>query len=167
MAVLAARCESGAGFVHGLTNFHDRLAGADLLITGEGRLDHQSLGGKAAVGTAKAAISAGIPVVAVCKHSLTEEELQDAGFRKSYSLLDLEPDLETCLRTSLRPAGDHGPDRRRRAARGVSRNSRKIVAPTVCSALLLRGSSARCGYVRERHVAVEDRILSWGWIRAS
>ena len=98
MAVLAARCESGAGFVHGLTNFHDRLAGADLLITGEGRLDHQSLGGKAAVGTARAAISAGIPVVAVCgSTSLTEAELQGAGFRKSYSLLDLEPDLETCL----------------------------------------------------------------------
>jgi glycerate kinase len=98
IAVLAARRESGVSFVHDLTNFHARLAGADLLISGEGRLDHQSLGGKAAVGTAKAAISAGIPVIAVCgSTSLTETELQDAGFRKSYSLLDLEPDLKKCL----------------------------------------------------------------------
>lgn len=98
IAVLAARRESGVGFVHGLTNFHERLAGADFLITGEGRLDHQSLGGKAAVGTAKAAISAGIPVIAVCgSTSLTETELQDAGFRKAYSLRDLEPDVEMCL----------------------------------------------------------------------
>ncbi|MGY3317324.1 glycerate kinase [Arthrobacter sp. TE12232] len=101
IAVLAARRESGVSFVHDLTNFHARLAGADLLISGEGRLDHQSLGGKAAVGTAKAAISAGIPVIAVCgSTSLTETELQDAGFRKSYSLLDLEPDLETCLQNA-------------------------------------------------------------------
>lgn len=98
IAVLAARRESGVSFVHNLTKFSDRLAGADLLISGEGRLDHQSLRGKAAVGTAKAALSAGIPVIAVCgSTSLTETELQTAGFRRAYSLLDLEPDLETCI----------------------------------------------------------------------
>lgn len=98
LAVLAARRESGVELVHHLTNFQDRLAGADLLISGEGRLDHQSLGGKAAVGTAKAAMARGIPVIAVCgSTNLTGPELQAAGFSRTYSLRDLEPNLQNCL----------------------------------------------------------------------
>lgn len=98
ISVLAARRESGVGLVHHLTNFQARLDGADLLISGEGRLDHQSLGGKAAVGTAKAAMARGIPVIAVCgSTSLTEPELRAAGFFRTYSLLDLEPNLQKCL----------------------------------------------------------------------
>jgi glycerate kinase len=98
MAVLGARRESGVELVHHLTNFQDRLAGADLLISGEGRLDHQSLGGKAAVGTAQAAIARGIPVIAVCgSTNLTGPELQAAGFSRTYALRDLEPSLQRCL----------------------------------------------------------------------
>jgi glycerate kinase len=98
MAVLAARRESGVELVHHLTGFEHRLAGADLLISGEGRLDHQSLGGKAAVGTAKAAMARGIPVVAVCgSTSLTTAELHAAGISRAYSLRDLEPNLQRCL----------------------------------------------------------------------
>jgi glycerate kinase len=98
MAVLGARRESGVELVHHLTNFQDRLAGADLLISGEGRLDHQSLGGKAAVGTAQAAIARGIPVIAVCGGTnLTGPELQAAGFSKTYALRNLEPNLQRCL----------------------------------------------------------------------
>ncbi|WP_369745524.1 glycerate kinase [Paenarthrobacter sp. AMU7] len=98
MAALAAHRESGVELVHHLTNFQDRLAGADLLISGEGRLDHQSLGGKAAVGTAQAAMARGIPVIAVCgSTNLTGQELQAAGFSKTYTLRDLEPDLQICL----------------------------------------------------------------------
>jgi glycerate kinase len=98
MAVLGARRESGVELVHHLTNFQDRLAGANLLISGEGRLDHQSLGGKAAVGTAQAAIARGIPVIAVCgSTNLTGPELQAAGFSRTYALRDLEPSLQRCL----------------------------------------------------------------------
>lgn len=101
MAVLAARRESGVELVHHLTNFQDRLAGADLLISGEGRLDHQSLGGKAAVGTAQAAMARGIPVIAVCgSTNLTGPELEAAGFSKTYSLRDLEPNLQSCLKNA-------------------------------------------------------------------
>ena len=48
-----------------LVGFADRLAGADLVITGEGSLDQQSLAGKAPVGVARAAAAYGVPVVAV------------------------------------------------------------------------------------------------------
>ncbi|MDP9889080.1 glycerate kinase [Pseudarthrobacter enclensis] len=98
MAALGARRESGVELVHQLTNFEHRLEGADLLISGEGRLDHQSLGGKAAVGTAKAAMARGVPVIAVCgSTSLTSPELQAAGISRAYSLRDLEPNLQRCL----------------------------------------------------------------------
>ncbi|MEV7575006.1 glycerate kinase [Pseudarthrobacter sp. NPDC089323] len=101
MAVLGAQRESGVELVHHLTNFDDRLAGADLLISGEGRLDHQSLGGKAAVGTAQAAMTRGIPVIAVCgSTTLTGPELEAAGFSRAYSLRDLEPDLLRCLQNA-------------------------------------------------------------------
>ncbi len=57
-----------------------RLAGADLVITGEGSLDEQSLLGKTPMGVARAAARAGVPVVAVCgRTTLTPE--QQHGFR--------------------------------------------------------------------------------------
>lgn len=46
------------------TGFYDSLEGADLVITGEGRLDAQTVMGKAPTGVAKAAKERGIPVIA-------------------------------------------------------------------------------------------------------
>lgn len=42
------------------------LAGADLVITGEGRADEQTLAGKTAMGVAQLAREAGVPVVLLC-----------------------------------------------------------------------------------------------------
>jgi glycerate kinase len=44
----------------------ERLAGADLVITGEGRLDEQSMMGKVIHGVGMAARRAGVPAVAIC-----------------------------------------------------------------------------------------------------
>jgi glycerate 2-kinase len=80
-----------------LTGFDSRLAGADLVITGEGSLDAQSLAGKAPVGVARAAARHGVPVVAVAgRCTLTAEELATAGIEAVYMLTDLEPDPERC-----------------------------------------------------------------------
>jgi glycerate kinase len=46
--------------------FRDRLREVDLVLTGEGRLDAQSLRGKTAVGVAAASREAGVPVVVFC-----------------------------------------------------------------------------------------------------
>jgi glycerate kinase len=97
LAVLAARLRPGIDVVLELTGFASRLAGADLVITGEGSLDAQSLAGKAPVGVARAAARHGVPVVAVAGRStLTARELAAAGIAAVYSLTDLEPDLERC-----------------------------------------------------------------------
>jgi len=93
LAVLHARREPGIDVVQRLTGLADRLAGADLVITGEGSLDDQSLGGKTPLGVAAAARAAGVPVVAVCGRStLSDEQVADAGFHRVYALSALEPD---------------------------------------------------------------------------
>jgi len=97
MAVLGARMRPGIELVLELTGFEARVAGADLVITGEGSLDAQSLAGKAPVGVARAAARLGVPVVAVAGRStLTEAELAAAGIGAVYPLTGIEPDLERC-----------------------------------------------------------------------
>lgn len=93
LAVLGASREPGIEVVQRLTGLADRLVGADLVITGEGSLDDQSLGGKTPLGVAAAARAVDVPVVAVCGRSmLSEEQARDAGFRNVYALSALEPD---------------------------------------------------------------------------
>ena len=97
LAVLGATRRPGIELVLDLAGFETALDGADLVITGEGSLDAQSLAGKTPVGVARAAARRGIPVVAVAGRStLTEAELAAAGIAAVYPLTDLEPDLERC-----------------------------------------------------------------------
>jgi glycerate kinase len=94
-AVLDAEPLPGIELVLGLAGFDAAVAGADLVITGEGSLDTQSLAGKAPVGVARAAARAGVPVVAVAGRStLTAGQLAAAGIAAVYPLSNLEPDLE-------------------------------------------------------------------------
>ena len=93
LAVLGAEPRPGIGLVLDLAQFDAALAGADLVITGEGSLDEQSLSGKAPVGVARAAARHGIPVVAVVGRStLTGTQLAAAGICAVYMLSDLESD---------------------------------------------------------------------------
>jgi glycerate kinase len=97
LAVLGATARPGIELVLDLAGFETALDGADLVITGEGSLDAQSLAGKAPVGVARAAARRGIAVVAVAGRStLREAELAAAGIAAVYPLTDLEPDLERC-----------------------------------------------------------------------
>jgi len=97
LAVLGATRRPGIELVLDLAGFEGALDGADLVITGEGSLDAQSLAGKTPVGVARAASRYGVGVVAVAGRStLIEAELAAAGIAAVYSLSDLEPDLERC-----------------------------------------------------------------------
>jgi glycerate 2-kinase len=89
MAVLGARLRPGAALVQQLTGLQEALVGVDLVITGEGSLDAQTLNGKAPAGVAEAARRAGVPVVAVAGQCLLDATaLADAGFRAAYALVD-------------------------------------------------------------------------------
>ncbi len=55
----------GVDLVMDATDFDARLARADLVITGEGRIDSQTAFGKTALGVARRAQAAGVPCIAV------------------------------------------------------------------------------------------------------
>jgi len=98
IALLGAQLRPGIDLIFELVDFHRHLAGARLVVTGEGSLDEQTLHGKAPAGVAAAARAAGIPVVAVCGRSLlTTEQLAAAGISAAYSLKDLEPDVQRSM----------------------------------------------------------------------
>jgi len=96
--VLGAHRQSGIDVVIGFTGLADHLAGADLVITGEGSLDEQSLMGKTPIGVARAAQALGIPVHAVCGRTLlTDEQIAEAGFAGVHALAAVEPDPEVSM----------------------------------------------------------------------
>ena len=64
-ALLGARLQSGIDLVLDAAGFDTQLQDADLVITGEGRIDAQTASGKAASGILRRAQAAGVPVVAV------------------------------------------------------------------------------------------------------
>lgn len=61
---LQGALKSGVSLILEETGLSEKMQGADLVITGEGRLDEQSSMGKAPIGVAKLAKTQGIPVIA-------------------------------------------------------------------------------------------------------
>jgi len=103
LAVLGARRRSGIDAVLDLVDLDGALGDADLVVTGEGSLDAQTLRGKAVAGVAERARAMGVPVVAVCgRNALSGEQARGLGVRATYPLSDLEPDREL----SMSRAGD-------------------------------------------------------------
>ena len=72
VAFLNAKLQMGIETVLDLTDFDTAVQDADLVITGEGKLDSQSLRGKVVIGVARRAKKAGVPVVALVGASETE-----------------------------------------------------------------------------------------------
>lgn len=66
LLALGAELRSGADSVLDRLHFDDALAGADLLITGEGSFDAQSLAGKATGVAIARARAAGVPAAVIC-----------------------------------------------------------------------------------------------------
>ncbi|MFI0815186.1 glycerate kinase [Streptomyces sp. NPDC021098] len=95
---LGAVFRPGIDVMLDVLGFAAALEGADLVITGEGSLDEQTLHGKAPAGVAAAARARGIDVVAVCgRLALSPAALGGAGIRRAYALTDLEPDPARCI----------------------------------------------------------------------
>ncbi|MFE6520325.1 glycerate kinase [Streptomyces sp. NPDC057794] len=96
--LLGARFRPGIEVMLDVLGFAPALDRADLVITGEGSLDEQTLHGKAPAGVAAAARAADKDVVAVCgRLALPPEVLGRAGIRRAYPLTDAEPDVAKCI----------------------------------------------------------------------
>lgn len=88
LAVLSARLRPGIDVVLDEMDADDRLRTASVVVVGEGRLDQQSLRGKAAVGVARRT-PLGVPVAAVSGQCTVDAgELRAAGIGSSWTLLD-------------------------------------------------------------------------------
>ncbi|CAI9403864.1 glycerate kinase [Aestuariimicrobium sp. T2.26MG-19.2B] len=98
LLVLGGRMRRGVDVVLDWSGADAAVEGADLVLTGEGSLDDQSLAGKAPVGVADLAARHRVPVgVLSGRRSLSDSQLRAAGFARAVALTDLEPSLERCL----------------------------------------------------------------------
>lgn len=69
------------------------LDGVDLIVTGEGSLDWQSMRGKAISGVAQRGLRRGIPVVAIAgRVEITARERSEMGLDAAYSVTEFEGD---------------------------------------------------------------------------
>jgi glycerate kinase len=99
VAFLGAQLQPGFGIVADAVRLGERLRGADLVITGEGRLDASSLGGKTTVGVARICRERGVPCVALVG-SVGEgaERAIGEGLTAYFSICDRPMSLDEAVR---------------------------------------------------------------------
>ena len=95
----AARLESGFGLISRLVGLEEAMTNADLVLTGEGAADAQSLEGKTPHGVAAMARRLGKPVVLIAGTIFPEDKLAlREHFDAVYAMTDTGHDLAACMR---------------------------------------------------------------------
>jgi glycerate kinase len=88
MAFLGADMVRGVDLVMEYSKAEQYIRDADIIITGEGKMDEQTLQGKLVAGIAALANKFGKPVLAVCGTlALSPAELKTLGIRAAFPLL--------------------------------------------------------------------------------
>lgn len=118
-AFLDAGLTPGIDMMLDAVRFDDIVCGADLVITGEGRLDRQTVMGKAPAGVLKAARRHNVPVVAIGGGVTDADTLTDAGFIAVFPVVD----GPVSLSAAMNPAT---------ARRNISRTLTQIVRLLLC-----------------------------------
>ena len=89
LLALGGRCESGAAIIAEHTHLADDLDIAELIVTGEGRFDEQSLHGKVVGFLADAAGPRGIPVIVLAGQvGLENSAVRSSGIMAALSIAD-------------------------------------------------------------------------------
>jgi glycerate kinase len=89
VAFLGAHLRKGFDIVAAIANLEQKIAASDLVITGEGKADHQSLHGKATFGVAQLAQKYNKPVVLFTGNIGTDAEaLYESGVHAILSIID-------------------------------------------------------------------------------
>ena len=101
IAFLGGRLERGVDIVLGVLKLEEQLEGADLVITGEGCMDFQTVFDKAPVGVARRAARLGIPVIAISgSHGEGFHEVHDHGISAAAPIV--------CQPMTLEESSDRG-----------------------------------------------------------
>lgn len=98
IAFLNAELKSGVELVLEATNFKEQLKDAELVITGEGKIDSQTIYGKTPIGVAKLAKESGVPVIAIAGNlSHDFEVVHDYGIDALFSIVPGVTTIEEAL----------------------------------------------------------------------
>lgn len=98
LTFLNAQAKSGIEMVLDLVDFERRLAGANLVITGEGKFDSQSLSGKAPIGILEIASKQSVPVAMICGQAALNSSGEIVKKFHSISALHaFESDINKCI----------------------------------------------------------------------
>jgi len=96
--LLEGQLISGVELIKEIAHFDDAIADADWIITGEGKLDNQTLAGKTIAGILRAAQQKNIPVAALCGEvSISEEDSKTLGLNYFASISEDCHSLEEAI----------------------------------------------------------------------
>ena len=118
LMLLGGLRSAGIDAVADAVRLRERIAATDLVVTGEGKLDWQSLQGKVVAGVAALGLEAGVPVIAVAGQvEVGRRELLNLGIESAYPLARTPEQVRRALAD---PAGTLT-DRAARVARTCTR----------------------------------------------
>ncbi|WP_458414571.1 glycerate kinase [Schinkia sp. CFF1] len=96
---LGAELQSGIEVMMKELHFEEKIKDADLIITGEGRLDSQTLSGKLITGVSKAAKKYEVPVIALCGGLTIEtNQVDELGLLSAFSIVPGPCPLEEAMK---------------------------------------------------------------------
>ena len=103
-AFLDARLKRGVDMVLDAIDFDSIIRGADLVITGEGKIDYQTVKGKTAAGVLARAKAQDIPVVAIAGRVEMCDSVAQMGFAGVYPIMENEVPLAVAMQPDFAAA---------------------------------------------------------------
>jgi glycerate kinase len=98
MAFVGGHIQSGIDLLLDYNGFDTHLTDADLVITGEGQMDEQTIYGKGPIGVARRALKAGVPTVAIVGGlNVDDALLHEAGIQAALPIVTRPMSLDDAL----------------------------------------------------------------------
>jgi glycerate kinase len=101
LSYLNAELKSGAQLVMDTVGFREHISGADFFVTGEGRMDSQTVMGKAPSGAAAAAKANGAKVIAFAGSVVSDNGRSCDGMDAVFSIQPGPVDLATAMKPEI------------------------------------------------------------------
>ncbi len=103
LAYLSMSLTKGTDLIINASNIKNSIEGVDFIITGEGKLDRQSLGGKTVSAVTSLAKEKNTPVAAVCgRIELSEPEWRQLGISLAVEISDTSVNEEDSMKNAYR-----------------------------------------------------------------
>lgn len=102
VAFLGAKLESGAELAFRYSSAEEQISQADLVVTGEGKMDAQTANGKLVDAVAKLAAKYNTPVMAFCGTlALSPEQLRSSGIASAFAIIHQPMVLEEAMQNAF------------------------------------------------------------------